>query len=183
MMIGAVILFVYTVRNPELMKRLLQRISLWFGRTWDRGKVERTVATIDREVDNFHDSSYRFVRHAKMGLVWGTFYGLLFWMTEFVIVSFILVGLGAEPVFFSSLVAQIIIAILMMIPLTPGASGIAEISATSIYSVFVNPAIVGVMVLVWRLIFFYMNIILGILATIPILQREFSLRSLKDPKV
>jgi hypothetical protein len=118
-----------------------------------------------------------------MGLVWGTFYSLLFWFTEFIVVSFILMGLGAPPVFLTSLVAQIIIAILMMIPLTPGASGIAEISATSIYSLFVDPAIVGVMVLVWRLIFFYMNIILGILATIPILQREFTLRSLRDPKV
>ncbi|MDD1653901.1 MAG: flippase-like domain-containing protein, partial [Methanomicrobiales archaeon] len=164
MMSGAVILFVFTVRNPDLLKRIIQRISRWFGRTWDRARLERTVATIDREVNNFHDSSYRFIRHAKMGLVWGTFYSLLFWFTEFIVVSFILMGLGSEPVFLTSLVAQIIIAILMMIPLTPGASGIAEISATSIYSVFVNPAIVGIMVLIWRLIFFYMNIILGILA-------------------
>jgi len=183
MMSGAVILFVITVRNPAFMKRLLQRISGWFSRTWERERVQRMLATIDREVDNFHDSSYRFVSHAKMGLVWGTFYSLLFWFTEFIVVSFILMGLGTAPVFLTSLVAQIIIAILMMIPLTPGASGIAEISATSIYSLFVDPAIVGVMVLVWRLIFFYMNIILGILATIPILQREFTLRSLRDPKV
>ncbi|MDD1656248.1 MAG: flippase-like domain-containing protein [Methanomicrobiales archaeon] len=183
MMSGAVLLFVYTVRKPDMTKRLIQRISGWFARTWDRERVERMVATIDREVDNFHQSVFRFVRHAKMGLVWGTFYSLLFWLTEFVIVSFILMGLGAEPVFLSSLVAQIIIAIVMMIPLTPGASGIAEVSATYIYSVFVDPAIVGVMVLIWRLIFFYMNIILGILATIPILQREFTLHSLKDPKV
>jgi uncharacterized protein (TIRG00374 family) len=182
-MSAAVLLFVYTVRKPDMTKRFIQRISGWFARTWDRERVEKMVATIDREVDNFHNSVFRFVRHAKMGLVWGSFYTLLFWFTEFLIVSFILMGLGTEPFFYASLVAQIIIAILMMIPLTPGASGIAEISATSFYGLFVNPAIVGVMVLVWRLIFFYLNIILGILATIPILQREFSLRSLNDPKV
>ena len=182
-MSGAVLLFIYTVRKPDMTKRVIQRISVWFARTWDRGRVERMVATIDREVDNFHNSVFRFVRHAKMGLVWGSFYTLLFWFTEFLIVSFILMGLGTEPFFLASLVAQIVIAIVMMIPLTPGASGIAEISATSFYGLFVNPAIVGVMVLIWRLIFFYLNIILGILATIPILQRELTIHSRDDPKV
>ncbi|HTY51854.1 MAG TPA: flippase-like domain-containing protein, partial [Methanomicrobiales archaeon] len=70
------------------------------------------------------------------------------------------------------LVAQIVIAIVMMIPLTPGSSGIAELSATSVYSLFINSSIVGVLVVVWRAIFYYLNIVVGILASIPIIQRE-----------
>jgi uncharacterized protein (TIRG00374 family) len=83
----------------------------------------------------------------------------------------------------ASLIAQILVAILMMIPLTPGSSGVAELSALSIYRLFVNPAIVGVMVVLWRVIFYYLNIVVGILASIPILQRELVRRSPGDPKV
>ena len=60
----------------------------------------------------------------------------------------------------------------MMSPLTPGSSGIAELSATSLYSVFVSSSIVGIFVVLWRLILYYMNIFLGIFGSIIIVKRE-----------
>jgi len=90
-------------------------------------------------------------------------------------------GIGESPHYLLSLVAQIVIAIVMMIPLTPGSSGIAELSATSVYGLFINTSIVGVLVVVWRAIFYYLNIAVGILASIPIIQREMVRRDENPP--
>jgi uncharacterized protein (TIRG00374 family) len=175
--------FVFSVRNPEILKRFIKRVSRPFTRRWDLKRVERLIASIDREVDNFHESLSRFLSHAKGGLLWGTLYTALFWFSEFIIVSLILMGIGEEPHYLLSLVAQIVIAIIMMIPLTPGSSGIAELSATSVYGLFINTSIVGVLVVVWRAIFYYLNIAVGIIASIPLIQREMLRRGGDHPKV
>ncbi|TAJ43406.1 lysylphosphatidylglycerol synthase transmembrane domain-containing protein [Methanofollis fontis] len=170
-----VFFFAYSVKNPQMLKDLLRRISVWLERRKRRRNAEKLNALlerIDNEVDNFHDSLGRFVNHGKAGLVWGTLFTAIFWTIEFLIPSVILVGLGEKPYFVESFIAQIIIALLMMIPLTPGGSGVAEVSATSIYGMFVNSSILGVFVLLWRMIFYYFNIFLGFAASIGILQRE-----------
>jgi hypothetical protein len=175
--------FVFSVRNPELLKRFLKKISRPFVKRWDLKRIERLICSIDREVDNFHESLSRFVKHGRVGLLWGTLYTALFWFSEFIIVSLILMGIGERPHYLLSLVAQIVIAIIMMIPLTPGSSGIAELSATSIYGLFINTSLVGVLVVVWRAIFYYLNIAVGLIASIPLLQREMLRREQGHPKV
>ncbi|HMA04299.1 MAG TPA: flippase-like domain-containing protein [Methanomicrobiales archaeon] len=174
--------FVFSVRNPEFLKRSLKRISGVFIRRWDFTRVERLIASIDREVDNFHDSLSRFMAHGRRGLLWGALYTGLFWFSEFIIVSLILIGIGEQPYYLLSLIAQIVIAIVMMIPLTPGSSGVAELSATSIYGLFINTSIVGVLVVVWRAIFYYLNIAVGIVASIPLIQREMLRRDGEPPE-
>ena len=86
--------------------------------------------------------------------------------------SLILMGLGQPPLFFESFVIQLILAILMMLPLTPGSSGIAEVGATSMYALFIPAAIVGVFVVIWRIVLYYFNIALGIISSIIIVRRE-----------
>lgn len=175
--------FVFSVRNPELLKRFLKRVSRPFVKRWDLKRIERLIGSIDREVDNFHESLSRFVAHARGGLLWGALYTGLFWFSEFIIVSLILMGIGEQPYYLLSLLAQIVIAIIMMIPLTPGSSGIAELSATSLYGLFIHSSIVGILVVVWRAIFYYLNIAVGIIASIPILKREMLRRGGDHPKV
>ena len=100
--------FVFSVRNPEILKRLLMKVSRPFVKRWDLKRIEHLIASIDREVDNFHDSLSRFLAHARRGLLWGTLYTALFWFSEFIIVSFILMGLGAEPYYLLSLVVYLL---------------------------------------------------------------------------
>ena len=86
--------------------------------------------------------------------------------------SLILVGLGQPPLILESFVIQLILAILMMMPLTPGSSGIAEVGATSMYALFIPASIVGIFVVIWRVVLYYFNIALGILSSIIIVRRE-----------
>ena len=51
----------------------------------------------------------------------------------------------------------------MMIPLTPGSSGIAEVGATTMYALFIPASVVGIFVVLWRIVLYYFNIALGIL--------------------
>ena len=61
----------------------------------------------------------------------------------------------------------------MMMPLTPGSSGIAEVGAYSMYVLVGLPAAVaGIFVLIWRIVLYYFNIALGILSSIIIVRRE-----------
>ena len=176
---AAVLLFAYSVRNPDFLKGILKRVSLWVARRWHSKKIDRFIDAIDHEVDNFNGSLSRFVGGGKIGLIWGFLFTTLYWIFEFAIASLILMGLGEDPFLFESYIVQLIIAIFMMIPLTPGGSGIAELSATSLYGLFVPSSIVGIFVVLWRFILYYINIIIGILASIFIVRREMFFKRIR----
>ncbi len=176
----SVLVFVYSVKNPDHLKRALKWVSRWIDRRWHLKRLESLLEAIDREVDNFNAGLVKFVNHGRGGLVWGLFFTTLFWLSEFAIASLLLVGLGQLAFLIESFVVQLVLAIIMMIPLTPGSSGVAELGATSLYSLFVPSSIVGVFVLLWRLILYYLNILLGLLSSLIIVRREFLARAGKQ---
>jgi uncharacterized protein (TIRG00374 family) len=106
-------------------------------------------------------------------------FSMLYWISEIVTASLILMGLGQPPFLLESFVIQLILAILMMLPLTPGSSGIAEIGATSMYALLIPASIVGIFVVLWRVVLYYFNIALGILSSIIIVRRE--VKSMEKP--
>ncbi|RPI40014.1 MAG: TIGR00374 family protein [Methanoregulaceae archaeon] len=169
---GCIFLFYLAVRRPDTVKRIFNRCTLLLTKTWENKRVEKFIARADKEIDNFQSTTIRFVHTAKGGLVWGLFFTLLYWVSEIVTASLILVGLGQPPLILESFVIQLILAILMMMPLTPGSSGIAEVGATSMYALFIPASIVGIFVVIWRVVLYYFNIALGILSSLIIVRRE-----------
>ncbi len=170
--VGCLFLFYLAVRRPDLVKRVVHRCTYWLTRTWESKRVEDLVCRADKEIDNFQTATIRFVHTAKGGLAWGMLFTMLYWVSEIVTASLILVGLGQPPLILESFVIQLILAILMMMPLTPGSSGIAEVGATSMYALFIPASIVGIFVVIWRIVLYYFNIALGILSSIIIVRRE-----------
>jgi len=73
-------------------------------------------------------------------------------------------------------------AIIMMIPTTPGSSGITELSTSSLYALIVPAGMLGIFVLLWRFVTFYLNIILGVIAVIQKKKAEKSIVDRKEPK-
>jgi uncharacterized protein (TIRG00374 family) len=169
---GCLVLFYLAIRRPDVIKRVVNRCTRFLTRTWDNKRVEELLVRADREIDNFQSATIRFVHTAKGGLFWGMLFTLLYWVSEIVTASLILIGLGQPPLILESFVIQLILAILMMMPLTPGSSGIAEIGATTMYALFIPASIVGIFVVVWRVVLYYFNIALGILSSIIIVRRE-----------
>jgi len=169
---GSIFLFYLAVRRPDTVKRICKRCTISLTKKWENKRVEKFIARADREIDNFQNTTIRFVHTARNGLLWGLLFTLLYWVSEIVTASLILVGLGQPPLILESFVIQLILAILMMMPLTPGSSGIAEVGATTMYALFIPASIVGIFVVIWRFVLYYFNIALGILSSIIIVRRE-----------
>ena len=135
-------------------------------------KADSSMQKALREVDVFHNSSMRFLKHERRALAKGFLFTMAFWLLQFTIASLILVGLGAQPFILASFSAQTVLMMIAMIPLTPGNSGIAELSTAAIYSAFVSTSILGIFILGWRVITYYLNIVVGGLVSIKILQDQ-----------
>jgi glycosyltransferase 2 family protein len=178
-LISVLFIPVLTMKYPDRMKGLILRLVIWFAGKLSKTRFSssRIGESADEEIDNLFESFKKFGGQARWGLLAGGLVTALFWITEFMVASIILMGLGLDPYILLSFFFQIIIAIIMMIPLTPGSSGVTEISTSSLYSLIVPTGMIGIFVLLWRFVTFYLNIILGSLAGLLIVHREVSARS------
>ncbi len=88
------------------------------------------------------------------------------WISDFVIFSVILLSMHQDPLWIYSIFAQIVIVLLSTIPISPGGSGLVEFIAALLYGPFIRKDVIGVVILVWRFIVFYMNIIVGLFFTV-----------------
>jgi uncharacterized protein (TIRG00374 family) len=156
--------FIYGIWKPEKIKsvtrRLTGRFAHVFGRKTDTA-ISHLMEQIDQEVDHFHDSVKMFITEGRRGLCWGVVYTLIFWVLDFSMLVLILMGLSKTPSVITAFAAQIILTVVMIIPATPGASGVAELGAVSIFSIFVDSSILGITVLAWRALTYHMNMIVG----------------------
>lgn len=108
------------------------------------------MTRILREIDVFHDSLTIYLKEGRGALGKGFVYTIAFWTFQFSIASLILVGLGSQPWILPSFSAQTVLTLIVILPLTPGNSGVAEISTASIYSAFISTSILGVFIMAWR---------------------------------
>jgi len=170
MMVGLIFGLVYLVLHPDSLKRIVARIGNWWTRRSRKPEeTERTksrFAKIDKEIDNFHESIMTFMKAGRSGIYGGALMTALFWISEFMVASLLLMGLGLQPYVIQSFFFQLIIAVVNMAPLTPGSAGIAEISAASLYALIVPSSLLGIFVVLWRLLLYYFNIFIGIFAGI-----------------
>ena len=75
---------------------------------------------------------------------------------------------------------MILITVIMMIPLTPGGVGVAEVSMAGFFALIIPTALLGVFVLLWRLIMYYFNLVIGFVASMIIVRREAKVQK-KEP--
>ncbi len=178
---GLLLLFVFILlfaaKYPASAKERILSLLHWIEARMKKPAIRKIISSTDVEFDNFCTGIIAFSSHGKNGFIWGGVCTILFWFSEFIVASVILMGLGLPPSISESMLSQILIALISMIPFTPGASGVAELSATSLYALFVPTAVLGIFILLWRLIMFYLNIVFGVIATLFIFKREIALNS------
>lgn len=181
-MISFLLIPVFASRYPEKTKSVLMRLVSWLAPRLFRSSASNQEITerADREIDNLFTSMTRFTGSAKRGLLAGGIVTGLFWISEFLVASVIMMGLGLQPYILESFFFQILIALIMMIPLTPGASGITEISTSSLYALIIPSGMIGIFVILWRFVTFYLNIILGAIAGLAIFKRELGYKEKEE---
>jgi uncharacterized protein (TIRG00374 family) len=178
-MISFLIIPVLAIRYPGRTKKALMKLIHWLvpKLSWWSASPESTVNLADKEIDNLFRSMVRFTGTARAGLLGGGITTGLFWITEFLVASVIMMGLGLGPAVIASFFFQILIAVINMIPLTPGSSGVIELSTSSLYALLIPTGMIGIFVLLWRFVTFYLNILLGAVAGLAIFRREIELRN------
>lgn len=141
------------IHNPESIKQLIN---------WVRGKTKggKTLTAVEKQIWLFREAVITLagerIRMPTLFVV-----TIILWACEFLIPSVLLVGLGRNPSLISSITAQIIVSLISLAPLTPGWSGIAEVSMSYLYSMFVPSYLLGVLVGLWRLITYFTNLTAG----------------------
>jgi uncharacterized protein (TIRG00374 family) len=177
-MISFLIIPVLAIRYPEWTKKGLMRLVTWLVPKVSRWSAssDQIIRYADHEINNFLISMTRFTGAARSGLLFGGLMTACFWITEFMVASIILMGLGLGPNVIASFFLQILIAVINILPLTPGSSGVVELSASSLYALILPAGVIGIFVLLWRFVTFYLNIALGAIAGVNIFRREIDYR-------
>ena len=167
---------VVLVRHPAFMKQVIGGVAVrvldrcgrsrrWFRFSPGAEGVGALVERIDREIETFTVGSSRFARTGRRAVVGALALTVLEWTFYYSTVSALLVALGLPPSLPESFLFQGVLQMVATIPLIPGAAGIAEISAATLYRRVVPTYLLGLFVVLWRLFLYYINIPLGLLAT------------------
>lgn len=136
----------------------IERLVAWIRKkTGDRP----LVASVEREIWLFREAGMQLARETLRRTPVIFALTALIWMSEFLVPSALLAGMNSSPSFMLSVTSQIILAIIGLLPLTPGGSGVAELSMSYLYSMFVPPALLGPLVALWRIITYFSNIAVG----------------------
>jgi glycosyltransferase 2 family protein len=158
-----IFLFFHTIKFPDKTKMALIWIAKKFSRFLkNKEKKSKIIDRINCETDNFHSSIMIFLKGKKSTFFYAGVLTTFMWICSWLIPSFILMGLGLKPFFIESISIQIFLIIIVMMPTTPGGAGITEGSIGLLYSVIIGTgAVLGVFVILFRCITYYMNLIFG----------------------
>jgi hypothetical protein len=162
--ISLIIMF-YALLRPRYVKLAINSLVAWMIKRFSCKKIGeklyRFSESIDTEIDEFHESMYIFCTEGRVGLFYGIVYTIIYWIVDFSSLPVILLGLNQPPSVLICIAAQVLLLIIIVVPLTPGSSGVAEFAAISIFSAFMPVSILGIVVATWRAFTFYTNILVG----------------------
>ncbi|MDY6864810.1 MAG: flippase-like domain-containing protein [Halobacteriota archaeon] len=155
--------------RPDLVKRIANWTFEFVQKVWKSDRIKDLRRYIEEEIDTFVNSMWSMARNGY-GLVAASVLTVARWGLELCIAPLILLAIGSEPYLLYSFAAQILLVVLLLAPITPGGSGIAELGSTAIFSTFIEGAMVGVFVVVFRLVAYHFNLIVGLVASIVVLK-------------
>ncbi|MCD6203311.1 MAG: flippase-like domain-containing protein [Methanophagales archaeon] len=156
-LILGVLLMVYGITRPDKLKRFID----WVFIKMRVHKMERIRDKVYQELENFHEAHKKFQREGKKTIRLALLLTIAFWFVEFTIPSFLLLGLGVDPVWIYSIAAQFILVIIAAMPVSPGSSGVSELSSAYLYHTLVSTPLLGIFTLLWRLSTYYTSLIVG----------------------
>ncbi len=126
----------------------------------ESGKAKRLIVKAKIELNHFR-YSLLILSRKKKALAVSAFLTVIHWSLLFLIIPFILKGLGTEVNIFQAYVMQMIFYLVLPFMPTPGASGIAEVGFASLFVGFIPGNIIGLVMFGWRFFTFYVVLIVG----------------------
>jgi len=143
--------------NAKALKNFITSFfSLPFLKKWKQDAVQ-TGNDIILTSDELKTKDRKFWRNAFLstGFTWVSFFLIPFC----IIMAFFNPALTDLPVIFSRMFA---IWMIMLLPISPGGAGIAELTFSAMMCDFTDPALVATLALVWRFISYFPYLIIGV---------------------
>ncbi len=156
-------------RTHKAMHFFVHRFSRLFGKEIET-MLPSILDRVDTELEHLHNSVAIFIREGRKGLLLGMGCTVILWALDFAVLPVLLLGLNQQFQPLVTYASQIILMVIMVVSITPGAGGVAELGASTLFSFFVGPSIIGIVVVAWRAITFYMNLALGGVVSLKIIK-------------
>lgn len=167
------IAFLYMgITKPERADALVEKCYPALKRLLKEEKSVKICNYIKKELRLFSDAMVELASNSVSRITSVILLTAAIWMSEFLVPSAVLMAFNQNPFILYSITSQLIMVILSLIPITPGSSGIAEVSMFYLYSRFVPAHAVGVLVGVWRGITYFSNLIIGFIVTVKVLRTK-----------
>lgn len=165
-LVWTVLLFVGIIVKP----RAVQHFLVWlFGFRPLRRWRPQVVALGDNMVATSHElrtHSWRWWAEAFLGTA-------LSWSSRYLVVNALFLGFAPHADQIVVFARQFVIWVVLMISPTPGGSGVSEWLFTEYYGDMISPGIALVMALFWRIISYYVYLIVGACLLPGFLRRMF----------
>jgi len=153
--------------NPAGMKKLLYRIFSWpFLKRWRKAAVRAGSDIVIASAEIKNRSFFYWLKAFAATL--------LSWLGRFMVANFILMILIGSIDQALVLARQMIMFVIITVSPTPGGSGVAELSFTTFLADFIPVGLQGSMVLLWRIISYYVYLIIGVVLLPRWLKKKFS---------
>ncbi len=165
LLILGIFTMLYGLTRPDKLRKFIG----WLFSKLRVHKMERIRDWIYHELENFYEAHKKFHHEGRKTITIALIFTIAFWLVEYTIPSLLLLGLGEHPRWFYSIAAQFIITIIGAIPLSPGSSGISELSSAYLYHTLVSAPLLGVFTLLWRLSTYYTSLIAGAITSMKVI--------------
>lgn len=157
-------ILIYGLWKPKHTRKFMYFLVQLFSRLFGK-KTETilpgTLERVDSELEHLHDSVAIFMKEGRKGLFLGMTCTFIVWALDFSVLPVLLLGLNQQFQPLLAYASQIILMVIMAVSVTPGAGGVAELGASTLFSFFVASSLIGIVVVAWRAITFYMNLAVG----------------------
>ncbi len=155
--------FTLAVVFPEWIKKMF--FSLMNGikkiHLFKIKNIDKAVTWFHTEIDRLNIALTAYRKHGKMGITLSLCWLLLMFLMEFCVAILILSGFGIKFQLIKTIGIQFLLKSFLYFAPTPGGSGINEFSYMGFFSLYVPKYLVGVAVLMWRALAYYVSVIFG----------------------
>ncbi|MFT3752257.1 MAG: lysylphosphatidylglycerol synthase transmembrane domain-containing protein [Paludibacter sp.] len=168
-MIWTAIMFIGIFKRPNWIKQILLTL-------FRLPVLRRMYIKVELLTNNMVQASHEIGKHS-VGF-WAKAFGmtLLTWSARFLVVN--AVFMAFNPVNIDHLVVfarQLILWVYMVVSPTPGGSGVTEYAFKEYYSdVFASTSVILIVTLVWRIISYYLYLLLGLIVIPNWIKKSFS---------
>ncbi len=163
---GGVFLLIVILHAGWFKKKIkkLEKLLRFFMK--NKEKRKRFIQKAEKEFETFVKGIMVIFKRKKFHFLGALGATAVMWVADFSIPSLILIAFGYHPFWLLSITFQMIILLITIIPVSPGGSGLAEFSAYFLYTQKLPKNLTGAMIILWRVLTFYMNLFVGLAYTL-----------------